>query len=411
MRSIVNLSTKLSIAGLAVLMGMSAAFANTLSEVEINALDNGYGIVLKTDETTEMKKIVSSDNKMTLQLKDVEVSPDLNTVYNNVADIENVTVVPSGKSDIKIVFKGEGISNSKVAFANPKTQAVALKKSTTQSIELSGPVSSYTPVYNPDAFVQEVEADQTSNPQINEVLTTLHVSKEMLVTAKKYAKKAVNKTKSGDINLVTVMGVIFIFAALLLRPKKRKAREEKQQSLSQMLARPQNTQPSAQMEREIALNRRLADNMPLSRPDGLGAVNPVNAGYGMKAYQNSQRNPYVSDVPAVSGGVSGIPRRRPLNSQPVKRTAAPVKKQTIVQQPVAQPVQSPMNAKRPSMLNPAASKPVRKNAAAAEPSDMDSMKFLESITKIYEKNGRTDLAKGLKENLRKAQMSGVTRNF
>ena len=41
-----------------------------------------------------------------------------------------------------------------------------------------------------------------------------------------------------------------------------------------------------------------------------------------------------------------------------------------------------------------------------EPSDLDSMKFLESITKIYEKNGRTDLAKGLKDNLRKAQMSG-----
>ena len=38
-------------------------------------------------------------------------------------------------------------------------------------------------------------------------------------------------------------------------------------------------------------------------------------------------------------------------------------------------------------------------------SDMDSMKFLESITKIYEKSGRSDLAKGLKDNLRKAQLA------
>lgn len=413
MRSIANLSTKLSIAGLAVLMGMSAAWANTLSEVEINALDNGYGIVLKTDETTEMKKIVSSDNKITLQLKDVEVSPDLNTVYNNVENIENVTVAPSGKSDIKIVFKGEGISNSKVTFESPKTTAAALKNTATasQSIELSGPISSYTPVYGRNTLPSALEEDRSANPQVNEVLTKLHVSREMLLTAKKYARKVVNKTKSGDINLVTVMGVIFIFAALLFRPKKKQNSTEKQQSLSQMLSRPQNIQTSPQMEREIALNRRMADNMPLTRPDGLGAVNPVNAGYGRKAYQNSQRNPYITDSPAVSGGVSGIPRRRPLNTQPVARTTAPVKKQTIVKQPVAQNVQNPAAVKRPSILNPAASKPVRRTSAAAEPSDMDSMKFLESITKIYEKNGRTDLAKGLKENLRKAQMSGVTRNF
>ena len=116
MRSIVKFTTKLSLVSLAFCISMSNVFANTLSEVEINAVDSGYGIVLKTDEAAQMKKIVSSDNKMTIELKDVKVSEDINTVYNNVANIDNVTISPVSKNDIKIVFKVKDISNSKVSF-------------------------------------------------------------------------------------------------------------------------------------------------------------------------------------------------------------------------------------------------------------------------------------------------------
>lgn len=389
MRSIAKFSTKLSIAGLAVLMGMSAAFANTLSEVQINAEGSGYGIVLKTDETAQMKKTVSSDDKLTIQLKDVEVSPDLNTVYNNVANLDNVTVAPAGKGDIKIIFKGEGIADSKVYFENVKTDfgAVAPAK---ESISLSAPVSSYTPVYNAQTLETVEEVDQTANPQVNEILTKMHISREMLVNVKRIMKKAVNKAASGDINLITVIGVLFIIGSMLFRPKK-KAPVQKQQSLSDLLSKPK----TPQLEREIALGRRMADNMSLTRPDGLGAVNPVNAGYGMKAYQNSQKNPYVSSI--ESAGVSGIPRRKPLRTaaRPVQRqTTIPVKKQPVLNRPVAQ---SPIAAKSPAVLTQ------KTPVATSAPSDLDSVKFLESITKIYEKNGRADLAKGLKENLRKAQ--------
>lgn len=394
MRSIAKFSTRLSIAGLAVLMGMSAAFANTLSEVQINAQDSGYGIVLKTDETPQMKKTVSSDNKLTIQLKDVEVSPDLNTVYNNVANLDNVTVAPAGKSDIKIIFKGEGISNSKVYFENIKTD-LSSNVPAKETISLSAPVSSYTPVYNTQAVEADEELDQTANPQVNEVLTQMHISRGMLVGVKSTAKKIIKKATSGDINLITVIGVLFIIGSMLFRPKK-KAPVSKQPSLSEMLAKPK----TPQMEREIALNRRMSENMSLTRPDGLGSVNPVNAGYGMRAYQNSQKNPYVSNI--ESAGVSGIPRRKTLHApaRPVqKQSVAAVKKQPVLNRPVTQ---NPILSKSPAMVAP------KTAVSKAEPSDLDSVKFLESITKIYEKNGRADLAKGLKDNLRKAQATHST---
>ena len=404
MRGIVKFTTKLSIAGLAVLMGMSAGFANTLSEIEINAQDSGYGIVLKTDESAQMKKIVSADNnKLTLQLKDVEVSSDLNTVYNNVTNLENVTVAPAGKGDIKIIFTGEGIADSKVYFENNKTNILPSAPAA-ESIQLNAPVSSYTPVYNQEAATEELQEDQTANPQVNEVLTQMHVSREMLVNIKSRAKKLLNKAASGDINLITIIGVIFIIASMMFRPKK-KAAVQKQPGLSELLAKPKS---SDYLEREIALNRRMADNMSLTRPDGLGAVNPVNAGYGMRAYQNSQKNPYTTNVEPT--GISGIPRRKPIQTtahkaqqqrQIIRQSVAPIKTQPVINQPVSN---SPVATKPQTLQAPKA--PLQKSA----PSDLDSIKFLESITKIYEKNGRADLAKGLKENLRKAQTHHTPRN-
>lgn len=408
MRSIVKFTTKLSIAGLAVLMGMSAGFANTLSEIQIDALDTGYGIVLKTDETAQIKKTVSADNnKLTLQLKDVEVSPDLNTVYNNVTNLENVTVTPAGKGDIKIIFKGENIADSKILFDKQQSAAtLPASPAANESISLSAPVSSYTPVYNQTSLEEEVQDDQTANPQVNQMLTQMHVSREMLVNAKTFAKKVVNKAASGDINLITILGVIFIIASMLFRPKKKPV--QKQQSLSELLSKPKS---SAQMEREIALNRRMADNMVLSRPDGLAAVNPLNAGYGIRAYQNSQKNPYTTNIEPT--GISGIPRRRPMHQtassmpqnqqhrQIVRQSVAPIKRQPVINQPVSTPVAT----KPQTLANP------KMQTTKSTPSDLDSVKFLESITKIYEKNGRADLAKGLKENLRKAQAHTPKRAF
>lgn len=396
MRSIAKFSAKLSLAALAVALSVPSVLANTLSEIQINAQESGYGVVLKTDEAVPVKKTVTANNKLSIELKDVEVSADLNTVYNNVENIDNVTVVPSGKSGIKIVVKGQNVSDSKIYFdksASKPAAAPAEKSSFTQSIQLSAPVSSFTPVYNPDAFAVEEES-QTSNPQLNEILTKMHIDKSMLVSAKALIKKAINKTKSGDINMMTVMGVLFIMAAFMLRPsKKSKQPAQREQSLSSMLSR-QNAKSAnlrtPQMDREIALNKDMASSMNLNKRSSL------NSGYGMKAYQNSQRNPYTTNT---STGVSGIPRRSSVAGAPIP--SAPIKKQTVSNKPVSKEMNLPIRPKAPSVVH-SSIKPQTPVSAPVD-NNMDSMKFLESITKIYEKSGRADLAKGLKDNLQKAR--------
>lgn len=366
--------------GLALFLALSssAVLANTLSEVQINAADTGYDIVLKTDNATEMKKVVSSDDKMYIELKNVQASDALNTVYNNVANIENVTIQPVSKEDLKITFKGEGISKSKIYFENVKTTApTASLPSEEETIELGRPMNSYTPVYNPANFVEEV--DQTANPQLNEVLTKLNIDRASVLSVKNFAKKVVNKTKSAtggfDLNITTLIGIMFIAAALFFKPKNKKEKREKI-GLSQ-----------TNIDREVGINEDLTSRMPQK----LNPMMPASS-YGVKAYQQSQKNPYMT-TNTISNGISGIPRRPLAHPKPVMKK--PVVQQSVPSQNSKNVINNTIRTKKPAA--PAAKKPM-------EPSDIDSMKFLETITKIYEKNGRNDLAKGLKDNLKKAQM-------
>src|SRR5699024_3342804 len=110
MRSI-DLGKKILGLALFLALSSSAVLANTLSEVQINAAETGYDIVLKTDNAAEMKKVVCSNDKMVIELKNVQASDSLNTIYNNVANIENVTIQPVSKEDLKLTFKGADIAN------------------------------------------------------------------------------------------------------------------------------------------------------------------------------------------------------------------------------------------------------------------------------------------------------------
>lgn len=402
MRSIVKITTKLSLFTLALCLTMSNVFANTLSQVEINSLESGYGIVLKTDEAAQMKKIISSSDRMSIELKDVNAAEEINTVYNNVANIDNVTISPVSKNDIKITFKGKDIANSKISFESIKTNVPSSTLLPEQSIKLSGPVSSYTPVYNPEEFAVE-EVSQTSNPELNEVLTKMHITREMLLTVKRYTKAALKKANAalhGDINLMTVAGIILVIGAFMLKPRRKQGSVKPERTIGLSSNMQKNN-----IEREIDINRNLAGNMNLNRPSGLNSVPVAKAGYGMKAYQQSQKNPYMSANGSASG-ISGIPRRKPLNtSVPVKRPTMKAQPVTSASAPLKQTLPKISQNKMNSPIRPEVPKMRQRNAST--PSDLDSMKFLESITKIYEKSGRTDLAKGLKDNLRKAQMTQV----
>ena len=102
----------------------------------------------------------------------------------------------------------------------------------------------------------------------------------------------------------------------------------------------------------------------------------ANAGYGLRAYQSSSRNPYMSADNTM------MQKTQQVKPQPRVMSTVGSRVNTLN---INRPVQ-------PNMTN-----------TVAKASNIDSMKFLDSMAKIYEKNGRSDLAQGLKAGMLKAK--------
>ena len=118
--------------------------------------------------------------------------------------------------------------------------------------------------------------------------------------------------------------------------------------------------------------------------------------YGINAYQRESRNPYESEAPVIHN-----PRLRNYTNVQNQNLTQPVMQpmvqqqvmQTIAQPQVTQPIVQQALKKHTTPVNVA---PVNQNNP-----NIDNLKFLESMTAIYEKSGRHDLARGLKASLNK----------
>ena len=108
--------------------------------------------------------------------------------------------------------------------------------------------------------------------------------------------------------------------------------------------------------------------------------------YGINAYQRENRNPYESQPaefhnPRLRNYVSPSFEQAPMQtmSRPIPQNVA------TLAQPQVKKMTTPVNTAPVNQSNP----------------NIDNLKFLESMTAIYEKSGRHDLARGLKASLSK----------
>jgi len=342
---------------------------NVLQAIQIDGVKDSYNIVLKSDDVSEIKKTVQAPNKMILNLKGIRASKTINTIYNNTSSVDSVVVEPTSDDSVKISIQADNVANAGVHFDTLKTPLGVLDKSakqnkTTDELVLNKPMDSYTPVYN-----ENLEEKETGFS-----LTGASIS---------IAKHLKNIFKNDAATMLVGCGLFSIFFFGGLKLIKGKDSEIKV-GLSQSLK-----------EREIDLYRGGLDlnTHPVANMNGVSYTNssanvqtknPAGNNYGLRAYQNGTKSPYASPE---------IKRQRPLAATQVP---------SVNLQQVANNMnlrQAPPNPMQNTIQKTA---PINTKSQSA---NIDSMKFLESMTKIYEKNGRSDLAQGLKSNMKKAKMN------
>jgi len=341
---------------LAMLFTTSSVLAsdNVLQSIEIEPVKDTYNIVLVSDKAVDVKKTVQASNKITLTMKDIRPSKTLNTIYNNVSNVDTVMVEPQGNG-ISIFFQADNASASTITFDALIASAPTVKTAT-RSLKLNNPIESYAPIYN------ETFEDAKTSSLYDRLKSSSMVADIRNSIDEDTASNALNKTIS--------FGLVGLLLFSVVRLFKRREPDMKI-GLTQSLN-----------EREVNMYRGaqpLAQSYVPEKP-----FTTVN--YGINAYQRENRNPYES-VPSQIHN----PRLRnyvnpPVENMPTQTISRPVQPAVAtIAQPQVKKMTTPVNTAPVNQSNP----------------NIDNLKFLESMTAIYEKSGRHDLARGLKASLNK----------
>ena len=335
-----------------------SAFAdeNVLQSIEIEPVKDTYNIVLVSDKAVDVKKTIQGSNKITLSMKDIRVSKTLNTVYNNVSNVDSVMVEPQG-SGVNIFFQADNASAATVTFDALIANAPVKKAS--QSLKLNNPIESYAPIYN-----ETFEDVKTSS-----MFDRLKASSTVAAI-----KDSIDEdTKTDIVNKSVSFGLIGLLGFAVLRLFRRREPEMKI-GLSQSLT-----------DREINLHK----NSLSSQKAYMSSDKPYSTvNYGLNAYQKENRNPYETTPMQYHNpklrDYANAAIQEPVYTQPLNKSIQTHTTMTATQ-PQVKKMTTPVNSAPVNQSNP----------------NIDNLKFLESMTAIYEKSGRHDLARGLKASLNK----------
>ena len=329
---------------------------NVLQSIEIVPVKDTYNIVLVSDKAVNVKKTVQAPNKINLALKDIRASKTINTVYNNVSNVDTVMVEQQGNG-VNIFFQAENAEAASVTFDALTPVSVATAKNETTKLKLNNPIESYAPIYNEDfqtAKTSKLYDKLKANSTLNEIKDNFEEA-----------------SASGDASGKFIsFGLLTLLAVAVARLFKKKEPEMKI-GLSQ------------QFGNNAALNYGMAEQ-GYHTSVGQKPLSTVN--YGVNAYKNSERNPYETAPiqfhnPRLNEYAQQMPREQVAQPVMTKPQAVAVKTAKAAQRGMTTPVNTaPVNQSNPNI---------------------DNLKFLESMTAIYEKSGRHDLARGLKVSLSK----------
>lgn len=399
------------------------AMQNKLSAVEVNNSVNGYQVILRADKPTVIRKNIQSTDEILITVKNIVPVESVATIYNNVPDVDSVMIEPDARDNIKILVHGKDIYKTNVAFGAP--QVVAPPQSDTLNseetagtsdealnedndtntqtsenvapkteVELAAPIQAYAPVYNQDS-----PYELNNQPSYEDMaksaarMTILAVKNASPIAGKIYHKLA-----RVDKKLLALGGIFMIIILAGIKGLGNSKDNDLKIGLAQSLKENGNTVPES-----LGLAANTA-TLRTQNPQKAGFSPNIN--YGIKAYNQSQKNPYTQQTYAVQPQKNNIQqsvpspslKRRTVSQEEIARNLALIKQQQkFAQAPVTQPKLAP---------NPKI-KMSQRQASGLQVNNVDSVKFLESMAKIYERSGREDLAKGLKSNIQRMQASNL----
>lgn len=415
---------------IALTAGISAMFISipayafdkaTLSGIEISSFnDNSYKITLKTDKTIPLEKEITNDNKIVIDLKNVKPASFVNTVYNNSTKIDNVIIHPVSDKEIKIVIEGQNVASSMIKFGKQDLTNLAgqsLKDSINNVDDhLSGKFSNKkekaipTPAKSiteetllPKSITENMKKERQIEQKIQTVVLNPPVSSfkppsdyydSQEETSLKKTKNNFLSNKSlklllGSSIIDTIMRLITLII-LLITGIKLFASKNRNHKIN--LYNDINNMKDREYELLREINEKRSPILPSLKDkpkptyDRVNSKLNVRSKYGLQEYQNSQLPPnrktnYNKPLPETNKNLGMTKIKNDTNFSSIRNKTPKVAQR---------------ESKSPPSLN---TNRITNRDMNTSKVNIDGVKFLENMARIYEKSGRGDLAQGIQNNI------------
>jgi len=356
----------------------------------------GYELDIDSTQVAIYKTRIVDEKSIIFELKNSVLSKNIATYYDDVQGIESVIVKQYGKNKVRIFVQGNNVADTELVFINSIYEPQEVQK----SIIINRPISQYQSTHTNndlDSQIDNQEWDDNSfnlGHLTNAVMANLKDSAMgfalifalVFVTVLAFIKGISRKyTQEGDpligLNNVVVAKNMPSAYSQDIPKMPQNAGLESVSSRSETIKQAQKELAKAHQKYQAYLQEKYKNNIP--KKASTVNVDAIKKGIALSQYQKSSSNPYKNqEVIKMNEAFSKIP----VNNN-------------------AQSFQIPPRPKKEPVVD--FSSPYIKKSSQIEynpkPKSKENMRFLESVTKIYEQSGRGDLANGLKNSMSKVR--------
>lgn len=382
----------------------SLAEENVISQVVISKSKdraNSYELTIDSSEIVQYKSRIDEDGNVYFDLKNSTLAPDMGTIYDDVINIDNVTVKQLDKNRVRIYVSGKDARNTDLVFVNSLFETSVPSKKVT----INRPIKEYkSTTLNNDLEYQDNTQEWDDNS-----FNFSYLSATMMT-----------ELKEGPIGKILIVLSLFAFLLILARNLAAKLSQDKEpliglnQNINHQMGSLGVSVKKQQLQQPmLKAQKRNDDLVGISKRNEALKQAQIELTRAHEKYQQYIQNKYQGTKQPKTVDVDTLRKSIALN-QYQKSTQNPYKNQEVIK---IDEIRNTSNETfkippRPRMQEKQAfSSPyiqrktnlVNSNYIKEQPKQ--NMRFLESVTKIYERSGRADLADGLKNSITKAKQT------
>lgn len=344
-----------------------------------------YELNIDSSQTVRYKTRIERDNSIYFDLKNSILADNSGTIYDDVNDIDNVIVKQLDKNKVRIYVEGKNARNTELIFTNSTPKEI--NKTLEKQVIINRPIDQYQPTNNTDLDNEDIQDWNDNSFNFSHLGTAIF-----------------QNLKEGSLGIILIiLSVIALFAILI-------------KSLATKLSQDSEPLIGLNAQKQFSNNNELNDITQRSQTLKMAQMELTKAHQKYQDYlQNKYKDSYKEKLKSINTDM--IKKGIALN-QYQKSTQNPYKNQEVLkmnkdftQTPYKVNNDSFRLPPKPKAINnnfnsPYIQRPSNKiNYAQKNTIKKDNMKFLESVTKIYEQSGRSDLANELKNSISKAKQS------